>query len=125
MSRLRYWFHSLSPRGQWTAGCVGVVLIVTGCLYVLGLTSFVMRPVLVATPPPATVVLALPTLAPPPTITAPTAPPTLDLPASTLVATPTQAPIPTRAPTSTATITPTLILDANGTPIFLTVTPAP
>jgi hypothetical protein len=124
MNRLRNWFNALSSRRQWTAGCAGIVLIVTGCLYVLGLVSFVIRPTLVATPPPATLVLKVPTVAHP-TLIFPTAPPTLVLPVSTLVATPTQAPIPTNAPTNTPTETPTLLLDANGTPIFPTATPTP
>ena len=124
MMRLRNWFHALTPRRQWAAGCAVVVLIVASCLYGLGLTSYVVRPTLVATPPLATVVMQIPTVALP-TYVSPTVPPTLDLPASTLVATPTQAPIPTRAPTNTPTITTTLQLDANGTPIFPTVSPTP
>lgn len=119
---MRSWFHALTPRRQWAAGCAGIVLLVALCLYSLGLVSFLVRPVLVATPPPATVVLQIPTVAQP-TFVMPTAPPTLALPGSTLVATPTQAPIPTRAPTNTPTETPTLLLDANGTPIFPTATP--
>lgn len=124
MLRLRNWFHTLSLRQQWATGCAGIVVMVTACLYGLGLVSYFARPALLATPPPATVLFQIPTLAPQ-TILAPTAPPTLNLPASTLVATPTQAPIPTRAPTNTATITPTLELDANGTPIFPTLTVTP
>jgi hypothetical protein len=57
-----------------------------------------------------------------PTFVSPTLRPTLALPGSTLIATPTQAPIPTRAPTNTPTVTPTLLLDEKGTPIFPTVT---
>lgn len=124
MSRLRIWFDALSQRQQWAVGCTGTILIVTACLYSLGLISFFARPALLATPPAATVVFQIPTIAPR-TIAAPTVPPTLNLPVSTLVATPTQAPIPTRAPTNTPTITPTLELDANGTPIFPTLTLTP
>lgn len=124
MLRLRNWFHTRSLRQQWAVGCVGIVGMVTACLYGLGLVSFLARPTLLATPPPATVLYQIPTVAPR-TVLAPTALPTLILPGSTLVATPTQAPIPTRAPTSTATITPTLVLDANGTPIFPTLTLTP
>lgn len=100
------------------------MLVVTACLYGLGLMSFLARPTLLATPPAATVLIQIPTIAPR-TVVAPTALPTLNLPGSTLVATPTQAPIPTRAPTNTPTITPTLLLDENGTPIFPTETVAP
>ena len=121
MNRLRNWFHALTPRRQWATGCAGVVLLVTSCLYGLGVFSFFVRPTLVATPPPATVVMQIPTLVVP-TYVPPTAPPTLFLPASTLIATPTQAPIPTRAP---PTETPTLMLDANGTPILPPVTATP
>ncbi|MBI4674371.1 MAG: hypothetical protein HY741_22230 [Chloroflexi bacterium] len=124
MTRLQNWFNTQSPRRQWAAGCAGIVLIVALCLYSLGLVSLLVRPALVATPPPATVVLQMPTVVQP-TFVLPTAPPTLALPGSTLIATPTQAPIPTRAPTNTPTETPTLLLDENGTPIFPTVTPTP
>jgi len=124
MLRLRNWFYALSQRQQWVVGCAGVILIISGCLYGLGLISFIARPALLATPPPATVLIQRPTIAPS-VIFAPTAPPTLQLPTSALVATPTQAPIPTRAPTNTPTITPTLELDANGTPIFPTLTLTP
>lgn len=124
MLRLRNWFHALSQRQQWAVGCAGSILVVTACLYSLGLVSFLARPALLATPPAATVLFQIPTIAPR-TVVAPTALPTLYLPGSTLVATPTQAPIPTRAPTNTPTITPTLLLDENGTPIFPTETAAP
>lgn len=89
------------------------------CLYGLGLFSYFARPLLVATPPAATVVLTVST-AVRPTFSAPTIAPTLALPASTLESTPTQAPIPTRAP---PTETPTLILGPDGSPIPFTATP--
>lgn len=120
MIRFQNWFRTRSPRGQWAAGCAGVVLVVTVCLYGLGIASYFTRPLLVTTPAAATVVFAIPTLSPRPTFAPPTIPPTLALPGSTLQATPTQAPIPTRAP---PTETPLTILDPNGTPI--TVTPSP
>lgn len=124
MNRFRNWFHALSSRRQWATGCAGIIFVVTLCLYSLGFVSLMVRPTLVATPPPATVVLQIPTVALP-TYIIPTAPPTLNLPASTLEATPTQAPIPTRAPTNTPTETPTFMLDANGTPIVPTVSATP
>jgi hypothetical protein len=121
MNRLKRWFGTRSPRGQWTAGCAGVLAVISLCLYSLGLVSYIMRPTLVATPSVATVVFAVPTVSRP-TFAAATVPPTLALPGSTLEATPTQAPIPTNAP-PTETETPTLALDANGNPIPITTTP--
>lgn len=120
MSRFQSWFRGLSPRGQWGAGCAGIVLVVATCLYSLGIFSYLIRPALVTTPPAATVVFAIPTLAPRPTFAAPTAPATLALPGSTLPATPTQAPIPTRAP---PTETPTPLLGPDGNPLPTSATP--
>ncbi len=116
MTRFSNWFKTRSPRGQWAAGCVGVVTIVMSCLYFLGLASYLARPTLLTTPPAATIVIVIPTVQRP-TFAAPTAPPTFVLPGATLPATPTQAPIPTRAP---PTETPAFILDPNGTPITVT-----
>lgn len=120
MIRFQNWFHAQSPRGQWVAGCAGIVVVITLCLYGLGLFSYVARLTLVATPLVETVVITLPTVPQRPTFSPSSIPPTLALPGSTLQATPTQAPIPTRAP---PTETPLFILDPNGTPI--TVTPLP
>lgn len=120
MTRFQNWFQTRSPRGQWAMSCAGVVAIVSFCLYGLGLASYVARPLLVTTPPMATVVFVFPTAEPRPTILFPTAPPTFALPGSTLEATPTQAPLPTRAP---PTATTEFILDPEGTP--MTVTPSP
>lgn len=103
MSRLLSWLDARSPLGQWVASCLGIITIVTVCLYTLGLGSYLIRPSLAApTQPPATVVITLPTV-PLETPVTPTLFPTLDLPGSTLEATPTQAPVPTRLPTSTPT----------------------
>lgn len=120
MTRFKLWYQSQSPRGQWIAGCAGVILIIAICLYGLGLFGYLARPILVSKPSSATVVVAIPTPVQAATFVPPTAPPTLALPNSTLLATPTQAPIPTRAP---PTETPLFILDENGTPI--TITPLP
>lgn len=119
MTRFANWFSALSPRGQSAVGCAGILAVVALCLYGLGLVSFVVRPALVTTPPPSTVVVSIPTVARP-TFVPPTALPTLILPASTLEATPTQAPIPTRAPD---TPTPEVTIDPNATPEPVTVTP--
>lgn len=120
MTRFRNWFRTLSPRGQWGAGCAGIVIVITACLYSLGLFSYLVRPTLVTTPPAATIVFVIPTPVPRPTFAAPTSPPTLVLPGSTLPATPTQAPIPTRAP---PTDTPTPLLGPDGLPLPTTTTP--
>jgi hypothetical protein len=119
MSRIFRWFNAQSPRGQWVAGCAGVLGIVSLCLYSLGLISYLARPQIVTTPPAATVVLTVSTVVRP-TFAAPTVLPTLALPGSTLESTPTQAPIPTRAP---PTETPTLLLGPDGSPIPFTATP--
>lgn len=118
MNRFNRWFGAQSPRGQWAVGCAGVLGIIALCLYGLGLVSYIVRPTLVSKPSVATVVFAVPTVERP-TFAAATVLPTLALPGSTLVATPTQAPIPTYSP-PTATETPTLALDANGNPITTT-----
>ncbi len=100
---LRQWFAAQSPRGQLYSGCL-VILVLTSCLlYSLGAASLIIRPYLFPSPVAVTTVIPIvrpPTLAPTPT---PLPPSTLALPGSTLVATPTQAPIPTRAPTDTPT----------------------
>lgn len=119
MARFQNWFRKQSTRGQWAVGCAGIVLVTTACLYSLGLVSYFVRPTLLAAPPAATIVFAIPTVERP-TFVVPTVRPTIVLPGSTLEATPTQAPIPTRAP---PTETPFFILDPNGTPI--TITPLP
>lgn len=119
MTRFQNWFRAQSPRGQWAVGCAGVAVVVSVCLYSLGLASYFARPTLVATPPAATIVMAMPTVERP-TFTIPTAAPTFALPASTLQATPTQAPIPTRAP---PTETPTPLLGPDGLPLPITGTP--
>ncbi len=118
--RLVNWFNALSPRGQWAAGCAGILAAIATCLYSLGLVSLVVRPMLVATPPPSTVVISLPTVVRP-TLVLPTSVPTIVLPGSTLQPTPTQAPLPTRAPTNTPT--PEGTLDPFATPVPVTVTP--
>lgn len=117
MTRFRNWFQARSPRGQWAVGCAVTVLVVTLCLYSLGFASFLVRPALVTTPPPETVVVSIPTAVVRPTFAPPTAPPSIILPGSTLEATPTQAPIPTRVP---PTNTPLYILDPGGTPVTIT-----
>lgn len=120
MSRFQTWYHAHSPRGQWTLGCAGVIFVVTLCLYALGLFSYVARPQLTLKPPAATIVLAVPTIAAVPTYPAATAQATFVLPVSTLDSTPTQAPIPTRAP---PTITPTPTLGFGASPAAETTTP--
>ncbi|MCC7165794.1 MAG: hypothetical protein IT331_25075 [Anaerolineae bacterium] len=119
MTRFQNWFRAQPPRGQWVVGCAGVAVVVSVCLYSLGLASFLARPALIATPPAATIVMAVPTVERP-TFVAPTVAPTFILPASTLQATPTQAPIPTRAP---PTETPTPLLGPDGLPLPITDTP--
>lgn len=120
MTRFQRWFNAQTPRGQWSAGCAGVIAVIALCLYGLGLFSYVARPTLVAIPPVATVVYTVPAVAPPTFVVPTAAPPTFALPGSTLVATPTQAPIPTRSP---PTETPTPLLGPDGLPIPLTTTP--
>lgn len=116
MTRFQRWFHAQTPRGQWAAGCAGIVAVVSLCLYGLGLFSYFARPTLVATPPVATIIFDIATVERP-TFAVPTVRPTFALPGSTLVSTPTQAPIPTRAP---PTETPTPILGPDGLPITAT-----
>lgn len=135
-------FWDLPPHHQITYGCLGVVLIATTVLYCVGFFSVMIRS---SFPQPATPTLALiPTTAPSATL----GPPTLiTLPRGTLIATPTQAPIPTRetptltptvdltnpAPTLTGTITgtvrATLTITGTRTPVTptrqLTITPRP
>jgi len=120
MSRFQNWFRAQSSRGQWLAGCAGVAVVISICLYSLGLASYFARPTLVATPPVATIVMVIPTVARPTFVVPTAAPPTFALPVSTLPATPTQAPIPTRAP---PTETPTPLLGPDGLPIPITETP--
>lgn len=105
MNCIQRWFEAQSPLGQWAAGCAIVIAIVSLCLYGLGLTGFLLRPILVTTPPAATVVINIPTVIRQPP-SSPTALPTLLLPGSTLEPTPTQAPVPTPVPTDTPTIVP-------------------
>jgi hypothetical protein len=95
------WITSLSPAQQLGYGCVGVMMVGALVLYCLAGAAWVARPALLQRPPTPTE-LVRPTLAPTPTqIVQPTIG---SLPRTTLVATPTQAPIPTREPP-----TPTLL----------------
>jgi len=119
MSRFQTWYHAHSSRGQWALGCAGVIFVVTLCLYGLGLFSYIARPALTVKPPAATIVLAIPTIEQA-TFAPPTVPPTFALPGSTLDATPTQAPIPTRAPPSE---TPLPTLGPGESPAVFTTTP--
>lgn len=92
---IRDWISSLSPAQQLSYGCVGVAMIGAVVLYCLAGAAWVARPVLLQRPPTPTDLIR-PTLAPTPTqLIAPTL---SSLPKGTLIATPTQAPIPTREP---------------------------
>jgi len=90
-------------------GCLGVIFIATAMLYCVGTLSLIVRPAFQRTP------TITPTTRPTQTMTATLGPPTLiNLPRGTLLATPTQAPIPTR---ETPTLTPTVDL-TNPAPVI-------
>ncbi len=95
---VRTWLADLSPIQQLGYGCIGIMIVGALVLYCLGGAAFMARPSLMQRPPTATELIR-PTLLPTPTqpIQATLAP----LPRRTLIATPTQAPIPTREPVTT------------------------
>ncbi len=98
----RSWLASLSLNQQLGYGCLAIIIAGTLVMYCAGTISFVARPLLLQRSTPTE--LVRPTLVPTPT-QAPTT--FINLPPGTLLATPTQGPIPTREP---PTVTPTVDL---------------
>ncbi|HEX7594023.1 MAG TPA: hypothetical protein VF429_07605 [Anaerolineae bacterium] len=96
------WFSNLTSNQQLGYGCVAIVVLGALVMYCAGSISFLVRPILLQRGTPTEIIL--PTLQPTPTQGRPTF---INLPPGTLLATPTQAPIPTREP---PTITPTVDL---------------
>ena len=89
------WVASLSPTQQLGYGCILVLIISAASLYCIGAATFFVRPMLVERAAITPTEVVRPTLVPTPTqITSPTL--FIQLPKGTLVATPTQAPIPPR-----------------------------
>ena len=96
------WLPHLSPAQQLGYGCLLIVILGTSVLYGAGILSMMFRPSLRdrAVPTPTVFVRATATVSP--TLSQPTV---LTLPPGKLLATPTQAPIPTRElPTLTPTV---------------------
>lgn len=93
------WMSNLSPAQQLGYGCLVIVIIGAMTMYCVGTLSFIVRPMLVQRSTPTE--LVRPTLVATPTQAAPTF---INLPPGTLLATPTQGPIPTREPTMTPTV---------------------
>ncbi|MGE5140920.1 MAG: hypothetical protein ACM3JD_15750 [Rudaea sp.] len=98
------WLAGQSSRTRLFSGCLGILFLAGCCLYVLGAASFLIRPYLFTSPLSFTTAVPLPTQTTRAASATPLPASTYALPGSTLVATPTQAPLPTRAPTSTPTV---------------------
>lgn len=96
------WFSNLTPTQQLGYGCIAIVVFGALVLYCAGTISILVRPFLSQRATPTDIIR--PTLQATPTQAHPTF---IILPPGTLLATPTQAPIPTREP---PTITPTVDL---------------
>ena len=96
------WFANLPLNKQIAYGCFFIILLGASVMYCAGTISFVSRPWLLYRTTPTE--LARPTFLPSPTQVQPTI---ITLPPGKLIATPTQAPIPTREP---PTLTPTVDL---------------
>lgn len=129
----RAWFSALRPREQVFHGCWISIAGATILLYLLGFASVLLRPLLLTenasrvqapltTPTRANLVNA--TQPPPAGQDTPAPVVTLALPQMTLGATPTQAPLPTRA-LDTATPTPTGAASATPAPSPIGVTATP
>ncbi|MBM3128967.1 MAG: hypothetical protein FJ009_10160 [Chloroflexi bacterium] len=108
------WSH-LSPNQQIGYGCLAIAVIGAFVLYCAGTFSILVRPTLVQRAPTPTIITRVTNQR------TPTRPPAtlINLPGGTLLATPTQAPIPTR---ELPTIAPTLDLTSTA-PITGTASP--
>jgi hypothetical protein len=112
------WLSRLSANQLLGYGCLITVIAGAIVMYCAGTISIVLRPTLLERSTPTEIVR--PTLVPTPTQQA--APTFMNLPPGTLQATPTQAPIPTREPT---TITPTIDLTNPAPTTKASVSPGP
>jgi hypothetical protein len=91
----REWLANLSPVQQVGYGCIVVMILSVAMVYCVGAATFFVRPMLVERAAITPTEVTRPTLVPTPTQRVePTA--FIQLPKGTLVATPTQAPIPPR-----------------------------
>lgn len=91
----REWLATLSPVQQVGYGCILVMIVSAAMLYCVGAATFFVRPMLVERAAITPTEVTRPTLVPTPTqLVEPTT--YIQLPKGTLVATPTQAPIPPR-----------------------------
>jgi hypothetical protein len=89
------WIACLSPARQLAYGCLGIMVISAALLYCVGASTFFIRPIIAAHAAQTPTEFIRPTLLPTPTqMIEPTT--FIPLPKGTLVATPTQAPIPPR-----------------------------
>jgi hypothetical protein len=99
------WLANLAPSQQLGYGCIGVMIAGASVLYCLGIASFFVRPLVLERAVLTPTIVIRPTLVPTPTQQV--QPTFIQLPPGTLVATPTQAPLPIREP-ATATRVPDL-----------------
>ncbi|HEX9076835.1 MAG TPA: hypothetical protein VF932_13710, partial [Anaerolineae bacterium] len=91
----REWLAALSPTAQVGYGCILVMIMSAVMVYCVGAATFFVRPMLVERAAMTPTEVTRPTLVPTPTqFVEPTT--FIQLPKGTLVATPTQAPIPPR-----------------------------
>lgn len=112
---LNHWFGALSPKHQIGYGCLAIIALSALLLYCVGAATVLVRPIIAERAVNSPTPIIRPTLVPTPTQQV--QPTFIQLPPGKLVATPTQAPMPTREP---PTVTPTTEI-VNG----MTVTPSP